>query len=111
MSSSQADTHKPPPVLEHSNTSSNVQQGQFNQSPSAVNNLSQLAANKAKPSLKDQNGEPNSETKEKRLQSSDALEKARAAIAAAERASAAARAAAELVNFKFGSVKLEQAKS
>lgn len=32
--------------------------------------------------------------------SSDVLEQARAAIAAAERASAAARAAAELVNFK-----------
>lgn len=40
-------------------------------------------------------------------QSSDVLEKARAAIASAERASAAARAAAELANVKFGSLKLE----
>ncbi|XVF44161.1 hypothetical protein PTKIN_Ptkin02bG0098400 [Pterospermum kingtungense] len=43
--------------------------------------------------------------------SSDVLERARAAIASAERATAAARAAAELVNVKFGSVKLEGASS
>lgn len=42
-----------------------------------------------------------------RLQSSDVLEKARAAIASAERASAAARAAAALVNSNFGSLKLD----
>ncbi|KAL2905153.1 Uteroglobin [Bienertia sinuspersici] len=41
------------------------------------------------------------------LQSSDILEKARAAIASAEHASAAARAAAQLVNVKFGSSNLE----
>uniref|UniRef100_A0A7C9EU40 IST1 homolog n=1 Tax=Opuntia streptacantha TaxID=393608 RepID=A0A7C9EU40_OPUST len=45
------------------------------------------------------------------VQSSDILEKAQAAIAAAERASAAARAAAQLVNTNFGSLKLEESKS
>lgn len=45
------------------------------------------------------------------LHSSDILEKARAAIASAERASAAARAAAQLVNVSFGSLKLEEGKS
>ncbi|XP_057961987.1 uncharacterized protein LOC131153591 [Malania oleifera] len=40
--------------------------------------------------------------KDTRSQSSDVLERAQAAIASAERASAAARAAAELVNIKFG---------
>lgn len=39
--------------------------------------------------------------------SSDVLERARAALASAERATAAARAAAELGNVKFGSLKLE----
>ena len=45
------------------------------------------------------------------VQSSDILEKAQAAIAAAERASAAARAAAQLVSTNFGSLKLEESKS
>ncbi|GAB2280058.1 hypothetical protein Dimus_014697 [Dionaea muscipula] len=44
---------------------------------------------------------------ETRHDSSDALERARAAIASADRASAAARAAAQLVNAAFGSSKLE----
>ncbi|OMO55948.1 hypothetical protein COLO4_35832 [Corchorus olitorius] len=43
------------------------------------------------------------------LRSSDVLERARAAIASAERATSAARAAAELVNVKFGSMKLDGA--
>ncbi|XP_010681608.2 uncharacterized protein LOC104896550 isoform X1 [Beta vulgaris subsp. vulgaris] len=42
---------------------------------------------------------------------SDILEKARAAIASAERASAAARAASQLVNVSFGSLKIEEGKS
>lgn len=41
------------------------------------------------------------------FQSSDVLEKARAAIASADRAAAAARAAAALVHNNFGSLKLE----
>lgn len=103
LSATQPGTDKGPPILMRSNTSSNGQQGQFNQSAVAVNNLSQLAANKPKPSLQDRSVEPSTENKETRLPSSDPLEKARAAIAAAERASAAARAAAELINFKFRS--------
>ncbi|KAL3501723.1 hypothetical protein ACH5RR_036172 [Cinchona calisaya] len=71
-SASGLDNCKHPHILEHSVTSSNVQRGQFDQSPS---------------------------------------QRARAAIAAAEHASSAARAAAELVNFKFSTVKLEQVKS
>lgn len=43
------------------------------------------------------------------LETNDVLEKARAAIAAADRASAAARAAAELVNVNFKSITLEGA--
>ncbi|XP_062110116.1 uncharacterized protein LOC133821947 [Humulus lupulus] len=47
-----------------------------------------------------------------RLQtSSDILERARAALASAERATASARAAAELVNVKFGSLKSEEGRS
>ncbi|GMH01901.1 hypothetical protein Nepgr_003740 [Nepenthes gracilis] len=49
--------------------------------------------------------------KEKTVPSSDALDRARAAMASAERATAAARAAAQLVNVKFGSLKLEEGKS
>ncbi|KAJ8440264.1 hypothetical protein Cgig2_001599 [Carnegiea gigantea] len=45
------------------------------------------------------------------VQPSDILEKARAAIASAERASAAARAAAQLVNTNFASLKLEESRS
>lgn len=44
-------------------------------------------------------------------QPSDILEKARAAIASAERASAAALAAAQLVNTNFASLKLEESRS
>ncbi|MED6194499.1 hypothetical protein PIB30_029147 [Stylosanthes scabra] len=51
---------------------------------------------------------PTTEAKsETRPQSSDVLEKAQAAIAYAERASATARAAAALVNNNFGSLKLD----
>ncbi|KAL9246197.1 hypothetical protein vseg_019762 [Gypsophila vaccaria] len=45
------------------------------------------------------------------LQQSDILEKARAAIASAQRASAVARAASELVNVNFGSMELRGGKS
>nr|XP_027100515.1 IST1 homolog isoform X1 [Coffea arabica] len=104
LSVSQPSAVHSPPILEHSNTSLNGQQGHSNQSAVAVNNIPRLATNKPKPpSLKDQSVEPKTESKETRSQSSDPLEKARAAIAAAERASAAARAAAELVNFNFSS--------
>ncbi|XP_074274867.1 uncharacterized protein LOC141598933 [Silene latifolia] len=49
--------------------------------------------------------------RQKEARVSDILEKARAAIASAERASAAARAASELVNVNFGLMNLEGGKS
>ncbi|KAJ0096073.1 hypothetical protein Patl1_14970 [Pistacia atlantica] len=70
------------------------------------------SSNGARPILpsetKSSNAVPVIDTKrETTSQSSDVLERARAAIASAERASAAARAAAQLVNAEFGSLKLE----
>ncbi|GAB4848333.1 hypothetical protein Ancab_003025 [Ancistrocladus abbreviatus] len=63
-------------------------------------------------SVKSSNGGSMMENhKETRPQSSDVLERARAAMASAERASAAAPAAAQLVNAKFGPLKLEEGKS
>lgn len=62
-------------------------------------------AGEIQPSIKDDDAVPAGDVNERRPQSSDVLERARAAIASAERASAAARAAAELVNVKFGSSK------
>ncbi|KAL3510778.1 hypothetical protein ACH5RR_030179 [Cinchona calisaya] len=112
LAASQPDIRKQSPILEHSNISSSVQQGQFHQSPTVVSSSSQSTAKKPNtPSAKDRIGGPHIGNKETSSQSSDVLEKARAAIAAAERASATARAAAELVNLKFSSVKLEEAKS
>jgi hypothetical protein len=71
-----------------------------------------LGTNEIEPSIKNYNAGLVSYVKwETRPQSTEILEKARAAIASAERASAAARAAAELVNVKFGSFKLEESKS
>jgi hypothetical protein len=71
-----------------------------------------LGTNEIEPSIKNYNAGLVSDVKrETRPQSTEILEKARAAIASAERASAAARAAAELVNVKFGSFKLEESKS
>jgi vacuolar protein sorting-associated protein IST1 len=51
------------------------------------------------------------EEERSRPSSSHVLEKARAAMASADRASAAARAAADLVNLQFGSFKLQQERS
>ncbi|KAL2235004.1 IST1 homolog isoform X2 [Sesamum indicum] len=61
-------------------------------------------------STREQNVEPITEIKSTSIQSSDVLQRARAAIAAAERASAAARAAAQLVNVRFNSFKLDEQK-
>ncbi|KAK8467357.1 hypothetical protein PHAVU_007G027900 [Phaseolus vulgaris] len=75
--------------------------------PSPSNNNSSLNSNEIEQSHKNNDvpvGDAKSET---RFQSSDVLEKARAAIASADRASAAARAAAALVQSNFGSLKLE----
>ncbi|XP_062159899.1 uncharacterized protein LOC133867204 isoform X2 [Alnus glutinosa] len=82
------------------------------QAPSASSNAPFLGTNEIEPSIKNYDAGLVSDVKrETRPQSTEILEKARAAIASAERASAAARAAAELVNVKFGSFKLEESKS
>lgn len=71
-----------------------------------------LSNNEIEQSVKSSNVVPVSDFKRATpSQSSDVLERARAAIASAERASAAARTAAELVNVKFGSWKREEGKS
>lgn len=71
-------------------------------SPKTSHNTPLAGRNGAQPSVKSQNVGPTTAFKEERgSQSSDVLQKAREAIAAAERASASARAAAELVNVNF----------
>ncbi|XP_009804183.1 uncharacterized protein [Nicotiana sylvestris] len=65
-----------------------------------------------KPSLGDSSlGAPKDIKKDTRPETSDVLERARAAISAAERASAAARLAADLVNVKFSSSNIEDGKN
>lgn len=80
-------------------------------SPKAASNTPATAPvpTLAKPSIKDHSVEPLHDIQKDRgmRSSDDVLERARAAITAAERASAAARAAAALVNANFGSFKLE----
>ncbi|KAK7269769.1 hypothetical protein RIF29_22504 [Crotalaria pallida] len=77
--------------------------------PSPSNNF-RLNSNEIEQSHKN-NAVPIDDVKsETGLKSSDALEKARAAIASAERATAAARAAAALVQSNFGSLKLEDSR-
>lgn len=71
-------------------------------SPKTSRNTSVVGQNGAQPSVKNQNIGPATALKEERgSQSSDVLQRAREAIAVAERASASARAAAELVNVNF----------
>lgn len=82
------------------------------QAPSSSNNAPLLGCNEIEPSVKSYVAGPVNDKRETtRPQATEILEKARAAIAYAERASAAARAAAELVNVNFGSLKLEEGKS
>lgn len=82
------------------------------QAPNPPNSSPLLSNNEIEQSVKTSNVVPVSDFKrETPSQSSDVLERARAAIASAERASAAARTAAELVNVKFGSWKVEEGKS
>jgi len=88
------------------------QESQHLQAPSASSNAPFLGTNEIEPSINRYDAVPVSNAKrETRPQSTEILEKARVAIASAERATAAARAAAELVNVKFGSLKLEEGKS
>ncbi|KAL5761302.1 hypothetical protein ACOSQ2_020140 [Xanthoceras sorbifolium] len=82
------------------------------QAPTPPSAMPLLGTNEIEQSATNSNAAPTTDTKrETPSQSSDVLERARAAIASAERASAAARAAAQLVNVKFGSLKLEEGKS
>lgn len=84
------------------------QEPQHLHAPSASSNATFLSTNEIEPSIKNYDVRPVSDARsETRPQSVDILEKARAAIASAERASAAARAAAALANVEFGSLKLE----
>lgn len=81
---------------------------------SSLNSNRALSNSKGKGRASDQNiseGSAKEPPKDIGVQPSDILEKARAAIASAERASAAARAAAQLVNTNFASLKLEESRS
>ncbi|GKV46550.1 hypothetical protein SLEP1_g53524 [Rubroshorea leprosula] len=78
------------------------------QAPSLVSNATLLGTNEIQPSVKNCTAAPVIDAqRETTARPSDVLERARAAIASAERASAAARAAAGLVNVNFGSMKLD----
>lgn len=88
------------------------QRSQHLQAPSPQSSRPLLSNNEIEQSVKSSNVVAISDfKKEAPSESSDVLERARAAIASAERASAAARTAAELVNVKFGFWKLEEGKS
>ncbi|WCJ33501.1 Regulator of Vps4 activity in the MVB pathway protein [Euphorbia peplus] len=96
-------SHKPPPTGATPNSYTDIKQGsQHSTSPGPASNLNSVDTTKIEASIK--NHTAGSVTENKRgtaSQSSDVLERARAAIASAERATAAARAAAELVNANF----------
>ncbi|KAM7484573.1 hypothetical protein LguiA_000582 [Lonicera macranthoides] len=92
------DTSEHSPQLAYSLTPK--QGAQRVQPPSPVSQVPSCGPDGTEPSLVKETSRSNS--------SNDVLEKARAAIASAERASAAAKAAAALVNIKFGSFKLEE---
>lgn len=70
-----------------------------------------LSADTNKASYQENNAEAVTDVRDTRSAPSNVLERAQNAIMAAERASAAARAAAELVNVKFDCVKLEERNS
>lgn len=99
------DSQKPPPTMIHSTTStiSSHYENKVRQSPTPVRYSA----------VEDGKSRPNIGTIDTRSQSSssfDALQKAKAAIAAAERASAAARLAADLVKLNCSSTNLEVSK-
>ncbi|KAK4373307.1 hypothetical protein RND71_008691 [Anisodus tanguticus] len=82
------------------------------ESPTSVTKAPLWPTNIDKPSFGDSNlGDTVYIKKDTRTETSDVLERARAAISAAERASTAARLAADLVNVKFSSTKIEEGKS
>lgn len=93
-------------------SSRTIQQGiQALHSPNTASKKSLSSPDEVEHSIKSYNAGQVSDSKETRSQSSDILERARAAIASADRASAAARAAAELANITFGPWKLEEGQS
>ncbi|KAF2317782.1 hypothetical protein GH714_041095 [Hevea brasiliensis] len=78
------------------------------QPPSPMSNMLVVDANEIEPTFRNHSAVSVTDAKRQTTSlSSDVLERARAAIASAERATAAARAAAKLVNVEFGSLKLE----
>ncbi|XP_015895613.1 uncharacterized protein LOC107429444 [Ziziphus jujuba] len=78
------------------------QEPQHLQVPKSLSKMPSFGTNEIQPSIRDDDAPPAIDFKhETRPRSSDVLERARAAIASAERASAAARAAAELANVQF----------
>lgn len=86
----------------------NKQEYKHLEAPSPSNNIFLLNTNEIEQSHKNNDVVPVGDAKsETRMQSSDVLDKARAAIASADRASAAARAAAALIHNNLGSLKLE----
>lgn len=93
----------PPPVVAYSTMSTNNKQGARDfESPNPSSNTTLFGHNGIEPSIKNHDTEPTTDIQEETgPRSSDVLQRARAAIAAAERASAAARTAAELVNVNF----------
>lgn len=81
-------------------------------SPTSVTKAPLWPANIENPSLGDSTlGDTVDIKKDTRPETSDVFERARAAISAAERASAAAQLAADLVNVKFSSSTIEEGKS
>ncbi|KAL0380765.1 UNVERIFIED_CONTAM: ist1 [Sesamum angustifolium] len=99
-------------IVDHSAASLNGKKvDRYVQPPTSLGSNSAVAPRIIGSSTREQNVEPITEIKSTSIQSSDVLKRARAAIAAAERASAAARAAAELVNVRFTSLKLDEQKT
>lgn len=86
---------------------------EFQQSPSP-GNITSLLVQDGVTKATNRNENPTSAndlTRDMRPQSSEILEKAQTAIAASKRATAAARAAAQLANVKFSMPKLEERNS
>ncbi|KAK4410310.1 ist1 [Sesamum angolense] len=93
-------------IVDHSAASLNGKKvDRYVQPPTSLGSNSSVAPRIIGSSTREQKVEPITEIKSTSIQSSDVLKRARAAIAAAERASAAARAAAELVNVSSAPVK------
>lgn len=98
-------------ATDQSTTSSYGNQGErYQQSTTSLSSTS-FVETRTESSTREKNLKPTNEIKNLDTQPSDALQRARAAITAAERASAAARAAAQLVNSRFTSFKQEERKS